>query len=121
MKYIIYNVSELNPLKHTFFYLELFAENWYTRVFGVADYESDVRIMKRRIQYGGFKMVDIYFPVYELKSCETLHRKVPGCTDYESDVRFMKGRIQVGGFKMVDTNYPTRGFQFYKTNHVRVY
>ena len=27
----------------------------YTRIFGVADYESDVRIMKRRIQDDGMK------------------------------------------------------------------
>ena len=37
----------------------------YTRVFGVADYESDVRIMKKRIQDGGFKrMSKIYENCY---------------------------------------------------------
>jgi len=58
----IQNLLAFNSLCYEFFYLTDFSETLYTGVFRIADYESEVRIVK-------FKMADLIWRTNNPKIC----------------------------------------------------
>lgn len=69
-----------------------FHETWYIKIFWVADNEFAVRIIKFKIQNGGFKIADgtCNIMIILIENC---YLEVFEVADYESDVKIFKFRI----------------------------